>query len=201
VKYQLDRKSRDIVIVPHQARWREEFSSTGSQLRNTLNDLALRIDHIVSTSVQGLSSKDIIDIQITVSDLDDCSAFCTAMVNDGYIQKGDIHEDHIPVGMNPCRAEWRKRYFREPLGERRTHIHVREMGRANQAYAILFRDYLRANNASRQLYQQIKLRLSELFPNKIDSYLYLKDPVCDLIIQSAIAWKESIDWKLTESDA
>lgn len=182
-------------------RWRDEFRAIGQRLRDKLGDLALRIDHIGSTSVIDLAAKDVIDIQITVSDLDDCSEFCEAMLGNGFIQRGDIHEDHIPIGASEEHSEWRKRYFREPEGEKRTHIHVREAGRANQQYAILFRDYLRADEVSRQLYQQVKTRLSKLFPNKIDCYLYLKDPVCDLIMQSAIAWKEATNWQLSESDA
>jgi GrpB-like predicted nucleotidyltransferase (UPF0157 family) len=39
-------------------------------LRKTLGDVAVRIDHIGSTSVTGLAAKDIIDIQVGVVDLD-----------------------------------------------------------------------------------------------------------------------------------
>jgi GrpB-like predicted nucleotidyltransferase (UPF0157 family) len=35
--------------------------------------------------------------------------------------------------------------MREAEGKRRTHVHVRERGRFNQRYALLFRDYLRAS--------------------------------------------------------
>ncbi len=35
--------------------------------------------------------------------------------------------------------------FRQPEGQRRTHDHVREPGRANQRYALVFRDDLRSD--------------------------------------------------------
>lgn len=47
-------------------------------------------------------------------------------------------------------------FFREPEGQRRAHIHVREMGRLNQRYPLLFRDYLRADTMVRTAYESVK---------------------------------------------
>ena len=58
-----------IIIIPYQPAWPEEFRTLGGVLRQALGDLALRIDHIGSTSVPGLAAKVIIDIQITVQSL------------------------------------------------------------------------------------------------------------------------------------
>jgi GrpB-like predicted nucleotidyltransferase (UPF0157 family) len=46
-------------------RWVEEFRETGGALRAALGELALRIDHIGSTSVPGLGAKDCVDLQVT----------------------------------------------------------------------------------------------------------------------------------------
>ena len=166
-----------------------------------LGGLAARIDHIGSTSVPGLAAKDIIDIQITVPDLDDIQAFKAAMVQlAGYSQRGRIHEDHVPLGADPSPAEWRKLYFRESDGSKRTHIHIREQGRLNQVYALLFRDYLKSDPISAKLYEQVKIRLSELFPRSIDAYLYIKDPTCDLIMQAAERWRWDTAWEPGPSD-
>ena len=201
MKYFLDAISRPILITPSKDSWVDDFIDIAKKLRSILGNIALRIDHIGSTSVPDLASKDIIDVQITMSDLEDCDELCRNMVGiGGYHQRENIREDHVPVGEDPDAKEWRKLYFREPDGSRRTHIHVREIGRQNQIYALLFRDYLRNNRASARLYEQLKYRLAEMFPNKIDSYLYIKDPVCDLIMQSAKMWKEEINWNLGSSD-
>jgi len=58
-----------IVIAPYDPQWPLEFQRLGDPLRTALGDLALRIDHIGSTAVPGLSAKDVIDVQITVSTL------------------------------------------------------------------------------------------------------------------------------------
>jgi GrpB-like predicted nucleotidyltransferase (UPF0157 family) len=59
-----------IVVVPYDPAWGEEFQSTGKALREALGDVAVRIDHIGSTSVNGLDAKPIIDIQISVKALE-----------------------------------------------------------------------------------------------------------------------------------
>ena len=201
MEYQLDRVSEPVVIVPHQDRWQREFREAATSLRRVLGDRASRIDHIGSTSVEGLAANDIIDIQVTVPSLADIETFRLAMVQSGgYRQRNEIHEDHVPMGADPNPAEWRKLYFRESDGARVTHIHVREQGRMNQVYALLFRDYLRADLISARLYEQVKRRLSELFPRTIDAYLYIKDPACDLIMRSAERWRRENTWEPGPSD-
>jgi len=59
-----------IAVVPYDGRWPQEFRRIGGTLRAAMGDLALRIDHIGSTSVPGLAAKDVIDLQITVETLD-----------------------------------------------------------------------------------------------------------------------------------
>jgi GrpB-like predicted nucleotidyltransferase (UPF0157 family) len=71
--------------------------------------------------------------------------------------------------------------MREPEGERLAHIHIRELDRFNQRYALLFRDYLRDSEAVRKEHEVVKRRAARLFPNSIDGYLFLKDPVFHII--------------------
>ncbi len=55
-----------VTIVPYQLTWPDEFQRLGGVSRGSLADLALRNDHIGSTSIPGLAAKDRIDIQVTV---------------------------------------------------------------------------------------------------------------------------------------
>ena len=59
-----------IEVVPYDEEWPRLFSSLGASLRAALGDIALRIDHIGSTSVPGLAAKPIIDVQISVAALE-----------------------------------------------------------------------------------------------------------------------------------
>lgn len=59
-----------VEIVAYREEWPEEFHMIGMGLRRALGGLALRIDHIGSTSVTGLPAKDVIDIHVSVVSLD-----------------------------------------------------------------------------------------------------------------------------------
>ena len=61
---------RRVTIVEPKATWPLEFETISRSLRDALGALALRIDHIGSTSVPGLPAKDVIDVQVTVATLD-----------------------------------------------------------------------------------------------------------------------------------
>jgi GrpB-like predicted nucleotidyltransferase (UPF0157 family) len=97
--------------------------------------------------------------------------------------------------------ELRKLFMREPEGERRVHVHIRERGRFNQRYALLFRDYLRGSAEARAAYELVKQHAAQLFPDSIDGYLLLKDPVFHLIYQAASLWAEKVGWRPDESGA
>ena len=187
-------KSRPVIVVPYRETWQDEFLQIGTRLRSVLQEEALRIDHIGSTSVSGLSAKDIIDIQITVRNLDEMSAFIERMIANGFRHReGNVSDLFVGEEMSDER-EWRKMYFREVEGDSRLHLHVREEGRLNQRYALLFRDFLRSNTTVRMGYEQIKQRLAEIFPESIEGYLYIKDPLMDIIFEGASVWAREIDW-------
>jgi GrpB-like predicted nucleotidyltransferase (UPF0157 family) len=192
--------TRRIEILPYDPRWPGEFAGLGRVLREALGDLALRIDHIGSTSVPGLPAKDIIDIQVTVDRLD-AGALGAALAPAGYTLRDDIVRDHVPPGADPDPAQWTKLYFRAPGQQRRTHLHVRQAGRANQRYPLLFRDYLRAHPDATASYAQIKFALARLHPDDKDAYYDVKDPVCDLIMHSAAMWARETGYTLGPSDA
>jgi GrpB-like predicted nucleotidyltransferase (UPF0157 family) len=184
--------SRRIVIEPYSEKWPSEFASVDGRLREALGDVAVRIDHIGSTSVPGLAAKDIIDVQIAVLDLDD------PRLAGAFGQLGatatDIATDHVPSGDQSGPSAWEKRYFRPPTSWRPTHLHVRETGRPNFRYALLFRDYLRHSAAAVAAYAQVKVALARLRPDDVDAYYDVKDPVCDLIMDAAERWATDVAW-------
>ena len=180
--------ARRIEIVTYDEGWPGEFRAIGGAIREAMGALALRVDHIGSTSVPGLAAKDVIDIQVTVRELD-APAIAAALAPLGYTPHATIDRDHVPPGAEGQPADqWRKLNFRPPAGQRRTHLHVRRAGNANQRYALLFRDYLRASPAAAEGYRRVKEALARLHPDDIEAYLDVKDPVCDLIMDAAERW-------------
>lgn len=186
-----DASSR-IVIDSYDPEWPREFAGLQALIQESLGDLAIRIDHIGSTSVPGLAAKDVIDIQVTVANLRD-PRLDPAFELLG-AENTDVTSDHVPPGEQSDPSLWEKRYFRPPPSWRRTHLHVREAGRPNQRYALLFRDYLRHSPAAAAAYAQIKLTLAGQHPDDLDAYYDIKDPVCDLIMQAAERWALQAEW-------
>jgi GrpB-like predicted nucleotidyltransferase (UPF0157 family) len=187
-----------VEIVPYQGSWPAHFQAIASRLRQGLGDLALRIDHIGSTSVPGLAAKDVIDVQITVKSLN--QELLQAMSALGYTQRAGLQRDHPPAGFNGDETEWKKWYFEAPAGQRRTHTHVRVNGRANQRYALLFRDYLRAHPATAEAYAELKRRLAQNLADP-DTYPDVKDPAVDLIYLAAEEWAKVTSWQPSPPDA
>lgn len=187
-----------VEIIPYQERWPAEFKALAWPLRHALGRLALRIDHIGSTAVVGLAAKDVIDIQITVSALDE--QVVSAMASLGYTRPEAAYRDHAVPGFHGLDREWEKFFFRPPSGQRRTHTHMRVQGRANQRYALLFRDYLRAHPPTAQAYAELKRRLAQHLDNP-EMYPEVKDPAVDLIYFAAEDWAASTRWQPGPSDA
>jgi GrpB-like predicted nucleotidyltransferase (UPF0157 family) len=193
--------TRHIEIVPYDARWPQEFRTIAAPVRAALGDLALRIDHIGSTAVPELAAKDVIDLQVTVTTLD-AAALARALTPLGYTLRPDIIGDHVPPGREQdTPEEWQKLMFGAPAEQRCTHFHVRQAGRANQRYALLFRDFLRADAQVREAYEQIKRALARLHPDDVDAYYDVKDPVCDVIMAAAERWATQSDYTPRPSDA
>ena len=187
-----------IAIVPYRSAWPMEFSSLGRELREVLGDVALRIDHIGSTSVLGLPDKDVIDIQVTAAGFD--PRIEEALGGVGYRRLAHISRDHVPPGSSVTDEDWAKWFFKGAADQRPTNLHVRLTGRANQRYPLLFRDYLRTHDSVAQAYGQVKSALARLHPTDVDAYYAVKDPVCDIVMGGAEAWAAQVGWTPGSSD-
>ena len=186
-----------VTIVPYKPSWPAEFLEIASTLRGSLGDLAMRIDHIGSTSVPGLAAKDRIDIQVTVAGLN--PPVEDALNRLGY-QRLEYLSDHPPSGIESKAGDWSKWVFKPPPGQRATNLHVRVAGQPNQRYAILFRDYLRTHTATAEAYAELKRRLAGNLADP-DTYPDVKDPAVDLIYFAAEDWAEFTGWLPGPSDA
>ncbi|MGD8860091.1 MAG: GrpB family protein [Myxococcales bacterium] len=185
-----------IEIVEFDPTWPQQFRTIASALRDTLGSLATRIDHIGSTSVPGLAAKDVIDIQVTVEDLDE-PRLRTGIEAAGLVWRRDIKSDHQPPGRSLPKEELTKRYAKAD----RVHCHIRQARRFNQQYALLCRDYLRTHPGAARAYEEIKRQLAKRFPDDIEAYCDIKDPVFDILMEGAFAWRDQTGWTPGATDA
>jgi GrpB-like predicted nucleotidyltransferase (UPF0157 family) len=180
-------------IAKPDATWAAQFDKAAKTIHDILGDTAVRVDHIGSTSVPGLPAKDVLDIQATVvaeSDLDEAVQLLVA----ADWEARPPRRDHPVPGLPEDEFQWVKRLVIEPMYRRRVNLHIRVAGRANQRYALLFRDYLRAHPDTAAAYGEFKRRAATLPLESVGEYADLKDPVCDLIYLPAEEWAERTGW-------
>lgn len=190
-------KAKDLQIVDYDPTWPERFESARRQLLEVVAEDAVAVDHVGSTSIPGLAAKDVIDIQITVGDLAVCDHWSDELLP-GLAHRPNNDRDHVPAGLDQDDQQWSKRMW----SHRQTlHVHVREAGRLNQRYALLFRDFLRADHAAAGAYAALKRALSEHAPNDWETYYAVKDPACDLILAGAEHWARRTGWTEALADA
>lgn len=60
--------TKHIVVEPFDEHWRLDFLKIQNELTDALGQLAISIEHVGSTSVQGLSAKPIIDTDVVIKD-------------------------------------------------------------------------------------------------------------------------------------
>lgn len=185
-----------IEIVAYKPAWPVEFREIGKRIRDAVGDAALTIHHIGSTSVPGLCAKDIVDVQMGVADFS--MAWKERLAAIGFEYR-EYLRDHCPPGTELTPEQSEKRFFKGK--SRAINLHIRIPGRFNYRYALLFRDYLRANPPAANAYGEVKKNLARYFPEDIDAYCEIKDPVCDCIMAGASDWARAVDWKPGPSDA
>ena len=139
----------------------------------------------------GLAAKDVIDIQVTVAHLGVARDWPHEVLA-GLIRRPAVTADHRPVGLPSDADEWAKLYWSNGSS---VHLHVREQGRLNQRYALLFRDYLRADPAAAGAYGCLKRALADLARDDSNIYYAVKDPACDLILAGAEHWAMWTSWR------
>jgi GrpB-like predicted nucleotidyltransferase (UPF0157 family) len=185
-----------VVIVEPRDDWGREFDALAARLVDVLGPFALRVDHIGSTSVPGLAAKDVLDLQVIVRAFEPAAAIAAPLASIGFTPKlGSMKlRDHVPTGWTGDESAWDKLLFGPPAGERPSNIHVRVAGAPNERYALLFRDFLRANDRARDLWGSFKERLAAEVGGDRELYVELKDPATDVLLTAAEDWASTTGW-------
>jgi len=176
-----------IIIVPYDPQWPILFSDLGNSIRNALGDIAVRIDHIGSTSIPNLSAKPIIDVQISIRSFEENDKIEKALNKIGFYHKiNDTDKSQL--------------YYREMPGSRRTHIHIRRWGTWPEVFSLLFRDYMRCHPEDCKIYEDKKLELAEKYRNNRGLYVESKSLIIWNIMKRADMWSQEIGWYPKKSD-
>jgi GrpB-like predicted nucleotidyltransferase (UPF0157 family) len=183
------------VVVAPRSDWVRRAADLVATLRVELGELATRIEHIGSTAIPSMPAKDVIDLQVSVADLDAAAnAFDSPLHGLGF-RRSPYELDHVPAGRIDDPRHWAKRlWLRRDATDGDVNLHVRRTGSPNERLALLFRDWFRAHPDAVPAYGRFKVSLAEMAVDT-DVYTDVKDPVVDLVVVVAEAWAEDSGWQ------
>jgi GrpB-like predicted nucleotidyltransferase (UPF0157 family) len=183
-----------VVLNDWRPEWATDFEELADALSAALAGIAIRIEHIGSTSVPGIRAKDVIDVQVVVAELES-DRIIQALEPVGFEQRTTAWNlrDHVPAGWVGNPEGWSKLVFAPPSTARPSNVHVRRCGSPNERYALLFRDFLRANDEARDAWGRFKTQLAMATRNPSD-YGAVKDPATDVLLALAERWATDTAW-------
>jgi GrpB-like predicted nucleotidyltransferase (UPF0157 family) len=173
------RERRPVVIADADPAWPARFEEHRAHIAGALGPLALRIEHIGSTSVPGLAAKPIVDVLVAV---DDVTSVDAPAVRDRLARAG--YELRV--------EEPGHRMFRTAAHD--VHLHVWPAVGDDVRRHLLFRDHLRASAPDRARYEAVKRGLATRDWDDMNDYAEAKSPVIAEINARAEAWARDTGW-------
>ncbi len=131
-----------VAIVAYRPEWPRRYESMAADIRTALGEAVLDLEHVGSTSVEGLAAKDVIDIDLTVADPRDEDRYVPRLARIGYtltVREPSWHEH---------------RCLR--LDDPRVNLHVFGPDCPELIRHRMFRDWLRDHPEDRARYEDAK---------------------------------------------
>ncbi|MEV0687461.1 dephospho-CoA kinase [Nocardia sp. NPDC050378] len=184
-------------LVPHDPEWGAQARRIIARLHLVCGAAAVRIDHVGSTAVSGLPAKDLIDIQVTVPDLETADALADSLAAAGFPRAvGITHDNPKPTPEDPAGTDvdlWAKRLHGNADPGRPANIHLRVQDSPGQRFALDFRDWLRAEEGVRTEYLEIKRTAERTASGKSgeaagEAYYAVKEPWFDVVYPRVGEW-------------
>lgn len=162
-------RTKHVVVLPYDKKWKQDFEEIKKEISEVIGSLAIAIEHVGSTSVEGLAAKPIIDIDIVVKS-DDIKRTIDGLKSIGYVHEGNLG------------IEGREAFTYDGKEHLQMHhLYVCPEDSPELKRHLAFRDYLRRHKDARVKYGNAKLEAASLYPNDIDRYIEYKSPIIEEI--------------------
>lgn len=163
-------KTKKVIVVPYDRQWQKEFEKIKVDISAVLGQLAVSIEHVGSTSVEGLWAKPILDIDVIISDNKFLPQVIDKLESIGYRHEGNLGIEGREAFCYDNKPEFMLH-----------HLYVCPMDSKELKRHLVFRDYLRTHSDAVQEYSQVKREGAALFPEDIDAYIQFKSPIIEKI--------------------
>ena len=162
-------RTKNVVVEKWNPKWKDEFERIVDSLGEDVIYNSVKIEHVGSTSVEGLSAKPIIDLDIVIEN--DKFEIIKRLLND----KGYKHEGDLGI-------EGREAFSYSEKEELMTHhLYVCPKDSKELFKHITFRDFLKNNPDLASEYSKVKEQAAVLYPDDIDKYMEFKSEIIEKI--------------------
>lgn len=158
-------RTKEVIVLPYNRAWKADFEKIKKEIEEEIGDLIVGIEHVGSTSVEGMSAKPCIDMDVIIKDYTVFDAVVSRLERIGYIHEGDL-------GIEDREAF---QYSDKPHLQAH-HLYVCPQDSKELRRHIAFRDFLRSHPQSVRKYSLVKETAARLFPDDIDQYIAYKSP-------------------------
>lgn len=190
------RRPDRVGVVPHDPAWAGQAARTAARIAWSIREHPdaprCSVEHIGSTSVPGLPAEDVIDLQLAVPSLGVADDLEPALSAAGWVRVPDADDD-APKPHDPDPDHWRKRCYGGTDPAVVVQLHVRAAGSAGWRYALLCRDWLRADAGARADYEAQKVRVAASAPDA-RAYAEAMEPWFDELAPRADTWAARTAW-------
>ncbi len=160
-----------IAVVEYDPSWPAQFEELDVRIGAALGELIARIEHVGSTSIEGLAAKPIIDLDVVISSVDLLPTVIERLREIGYRHEGDRG---VP-GRDAFTSEASPPH----------HLYVCASDSQELARHIAFRDFLRAHSATATAYAELKRNLAQRFSDDRNAYTDGKSEFIERILSDA----------------
>ena len=158
-------RKKKVIVLPYDPAWKDAFEAIKGEIEAALGDLILGVEHVGSTSVEGLSAKPCIDVDVVIADYSVFSDVVRKLEAIGYSHEGDLGiRDREAFRYSDKPHLLKHHLYVCPRDSRKLHRH------------LTFRDFLRSHPEAAKQYGQVKERAAQLFPEDMDQYIAYKSP-------------------------
>ncbi len=171
-----DRFDPAIRIVDYDVSWPVRARDELARLADALGQVAVRLDHVGSTAVPGLAAKPIIDLQLSVAEIDPLTSYGDPLAQLGYLFVADPEFPDFHFFALP------------PQRPRSHHLHVCRAGSHDEVRHLAVRDFLRAHDDEAARYAALKRELASAYPNDRLAYIAGKAAYVGALEARALAW-------------
>ena len=158
-------RTTHVMVLPYDPAWKTDFAAIRQELASALGGLAIAIEHVGSTSVEGLSAKPCIDIDVVMQDRSVFPQIVERLAAIGYTHEGDLG---IPGREAFC-------YTGKPH-LRLHHLYVCPADSEELHRHLVFQDFLRTHPEAVERYSACKEDAARRFPEDIEGYMACKGP-------------------------